>query len=412
MTDFEEKLRLLGVKRGVAELKKTPDHSPKNRIQDVVSGSILSTPYGDLFISEKFIPVHQFLEKNGQFFANDMKIISDWAKIEFEIKVQLEDLCFIDTETTGLSGGTGTYIFLAGTGVFEAGHFHLIQFFMRDPTEEPALLFALEELLTRCSGVVTFNGKSFDVPLLKSRYLMNGWKEPLSNLYHIDLLHLSRKLWRDRLPSRSLPNIEAHILGIVRTEEDIPGWMVPQIYLDYIRDGDATPLKNVFYHNFMDVVSLAHLLNYLNGYLLQNDTNMDHGLDIFSLARFYEDLGYSDTAINLYSLGLTHEDFKINDQPDKPYLEALNHLAFLYKRKNEYTLAIEFWEKATAYQYLPAFIELAKIFEHSLRNYQEAIRWTDTAIKCLDQIQLNHYERKEWSEELEHRLNRLKKKVS
>src|SRR5512139_1946924 len=96
---------------------------------------------------------------------------------------------FVDTETTGLAGGSGTYAFLVGVGRYEDDGFHLVQFFMRDPTEEPALLLALESYLAHCHALVTFNGKAFDAPLLNARYILQGWRSPLRDLAHIDLLH-------------------------------------------------------------------------------------------------------------------------------------------------------------------------------------------------------------------------------
>src|SRR4030067_1036414 len=132
---------------------------------------------------------------------------------------------------------------------------------MRDPFEEPAMLLALEEFLAPCKTLVTFNGKSFDAPLLTTRYTLQGWPSPMGRMAHIDLLHLARRLWRDRLPSRTLSNLEVQILGAQRSEEEIPGWMIPQMYFDFLRDGDARPMKRVFYHNEMDVLSMAALLN-------------------------------------------------------------------------------------------------------------------------------------------------------
>jgi uncharacterized protein YprB with RNaseH-like and TPR domain len=170
-------------------------------------------------------------------------------------RLSRSSFAFIDTETTGLSGGTGTYAFLIGAGRFDGDDFHLAQFFLRDPYEEPAQLAALENFLAPCQAVVSFNGKAFDAPLLNARFTMHGWHSPLLDMSHIDLLHLARRLWRNRLPKRALIDLEAQILGAQRTEEDVPGWMVPQLYADYLRDGNPQPLKSVFYHNSMDILS-------------------------------------------------------------------------------------------------------------------------------------------------------------
>jgi hypothetical protein len=411
MSDLEDRLRLLGVKRGASSLPK-PTPSRQRRIQDVIEGNFISNSHGEIFITEKCIPVDFFRNRSGKFFAYNMQVITEWAIKRNSNEILPGSLCFLDTETTGLAGGSGTYTFLVGVGRFEKKHFHLVQFFMRDPSEEPALLIALENFLASCSAIVTFNGKSFDIPLLRTRYMMNCWEEPFSSLIHFDLLHLSRKLWRDILPSRTLPNIEANILSIIRTEEDIPGWMVPELYLQYLRDGDASPLKNVFYHNYMDVVSLAHLLNFLNDYLARSDGKMvEHGIEMLSLAKFYESIGNIDVAIHLYSQGIEHEDFINNQPPEKTLLDAIHKLALIHKRKNNLSLAIELLEKAVFYQSLPACIELAKIYEHRLRNIPKAIQWTNSAIQMLGNIQMPASERKELETELDHRLTRLKKKT-
>ena len=412
MSNLEEKFRLLGIKKGASDLP-TPTQKSKNGIEDVIIGNFWSNPQGEIFVSENYFPSEYFEGRIGIFSLENTSILSTWAKNDIPDNMPTNSIYFLDTETTGLSGGTGTYTFLVGIGRIEDNLFHLYQFFMRDPSEETALLFAIEELIASCSIIVTFNGKSFDIPLLKSRYQVNGWKEPFSTLIHIDLLHLARKLWKNRLPSRTLPNLEAQILGILRTEEDIPGWMVPQIYFDYLRDGDATPLRNVFYHNSMDVVSLGALLIYINKYLIRPEgTQPEFGVDVLSLAKLYEDLGHTETAIELYSQGLNHKDFMDKPMPEKFYLEAVTRLAIIHKRKNDFSSAVELFEKAAQFRYLPAFIELAKIYEHNLQNYEAAIRCARTAFEALDEMGLPKNEKNEWTLELEHRMKRLIKKLS
>ncbi len=191
-------------------------------------------------------------------------MLAEWAREPRLAELAPADFAFLDTETTGLSGGTGTYAFLVGVARFEDEGLHLAQFFMRDPSEEPGLLAALEEFLAPCQALVTFNGKAFDAPLLLTRYLCHGWQPPFQGLAHVDLLHLARRLWRDRLPSRTLTMLEAHILGAGRSEEDIPGWLIPEMYFTYLQTGDPTPLKSVFYHNAMDVISLVALMEHMS----------------------------------------------------------------------------------------------------------------------------------------------------
>jgi len=311
---------------------------------------------------------------------------------------------FLDTETTGLAGGTGTYAFLVGVGRFEGDHFHLAQFFMRDPDEEPALLLALEQFLAPCQALVTFNGKAFDIPLLNTRYIMQGWQTPYRENAHVDLLPLARRLWRNRLPSRTLGNLEVQILGVSRAEEDIPGWMIPQLYIDYLRSGDSRPLKGVFYHNAMDVLSLAALLNHTAGMLAQPlDGTIEHAADLLSLARVYEDLGEISLASEIYHCLLDQELSR------EHILEALNRLALIHKRQGDLSSAIPLWEKAAELEHIEACVELAKYYEHRCYDYPEAVCWTEQAVQHCTTCDLPTFEKKQIIAELEHRLRRLRR---
>ena len=132
-----------------------------------------------------------------------LRVVSAWAGDARLGELPIELFAFLDTETSGLAGGTGTYAFLVGAARFvEGGEFVLQQFFMRDPTEEPALLEALGRFLAPAQALVTYNGKAFDAPLLSTRYLMHRMPNPMQGFAHLDLLPLARRLWRDRLESR------------------------------------------------------------------------------------------------------------------------------------------------------------------------------------------------------------------
>jgi tetratricopeptide (TPR) repeat protein len=289
---------------------------------------------------------------------------------------------------------------------------------MRDPVEEPAQLLALEEFLAPCQALVTFNGKSFDAPLLNTRYLIHGWRSPLLERSHVDLLHLARRLWRDRLPSRTLGNLEIQILGSERTEEDIPGWAIPQMYFDYLRSGDPTPLKSVFYHNAMDVVSLAALFNHMASLLANpGESPIEHGVDLIALARLYEDLGEIDAAVELYLHGLDFEDHSTS--PIAPefrltrsaLLDAIQRLAMIHKHRDDYETAVTLWEKAAGYQHIQAHIELAKFYEHRLRDYQVALSWSKSALDLVNSESFQRFERLRWQPELETRIERLMRKL-
>ncbi len=342
-----------------------------------------------------------------------LNILAAWAREPLLPEIDPHAIAFLDTETTGLSGGTGTLAFLIGIGRFIGDTFHLVQYFLPDPGEEPAQLDAVEQFLAPCAALVTFNGKSFDIPLLNTRFAMHGWRKPYDGYAHIDLLHLSRRLWRDRLPSRTLANLEVQILGAARTEEDIPGWIIPQMYREYLLTGDPEPLQRIFYHNAMDILSLAALFTYVSN-VLEDPVRIDlqHGSDILALARLFEDLGATTTATHLYLRGLEHSDADTERIPRQLYLDAIQRLATIHKHQDQQDEAIQLWEKAAHHSHLEAHIELAKYYEHQLRNYPAAIEWTESAIRVVKSPGYPAYQRRLQLPELQHRLNRLQRKAS
>jgi tetratricopeptide (TPR) repeat protein len=287
--------------------------------------------------------------------------------------------------------------------------------------EEPAMLAALEEFLAPCQALVSFNGKAFDAPLLLTRFRTHGWLPPLTEMMHVDLLHLARRLWRDRLNDRSLGSLEAHILGVQRTEDDVPGWQVPSLFFHYLRSGDPEFVRGVFYHNAMDVLSLAALMDHMAS-MLQDPlvTGGKHGVDLIALAKLFEDLGDVSTAAHLYVHGLEHADAQNGGLPRGVLLQAIERLALIHKRHAEWHAAIELWQQAAHHRHLSAYVELAKCYEHNLRDYESALTWTQAAIECVQsaptyarfELHLSLYERRQWIEQLEHRLARLRKKMS
>jgi hypothetical protein len=425
MSSLSDKLKSLGVQVGAENLRPVSPTQPASQrsltaaLDEILAGHTLENTQGETYVIEKQYPLNYQQGQVSLLGGRPLQVLAAWAGNLHLADLSTQEFAFLDTETTGLSGGTGTYAFLVGVGRIEADTFHLVQFFMRDPAEEPALLLALEEFLAPCQALVTFNGKTFDAPLLNTRYLVQGWQSPLIELNHVDLLHLARRLWRERLPSRTLGNLEVQILGSERTEEDIPGWMIPQIYIDYLRSGDPAPLKNVFYHNANDVVSMVALFNHMAGLLADpSQAAIEHGVDLISLARLYEDLGDSDRAIELYLQGLGYEDAP--DSPVDPqfrlthsvFMDALERLARLHKRRQDFTTAISLWEKAARFNSFPAYLELAKYYEHRQGDYQLALDWCRSALEWINRSDSSHFERQQWLEDLEKRIDRLQRKLA
>ena len=406
MPSLSDKLKSLGVKVGARDL---PPPRPRNlnTIEEVLLGHAHTTHLGETFVVEARYPPEYQHGSQGLLTTAPLHILAAWAGEQRVSECPPQGFVFLDTETTGLSGGAGTYAFLIGVGRFEGQDFHLAQFFMRDPLEEPAQLAALEEFMAPCQAIVSFNGKAFDVPLLNTRFISQGWHPPFLDIAHVDLLHLARRLWRDRLPSRTLGNLEVQILGTRRTEQDVPGWMIPQMYFDYLVSGDARPLQSVFYHNAMDVLSLAALFNYTAGLLADPFTGAAHqGIDLVALGRLFEDLGDLDSATRLYLQGLEHE------LPRPILLDAIDRLALIHKRGENLAAAVELWEQAARHEHIYAHVELAKFYEHRARDIDQALLWTRSAIDLVKAASLPSYERRQWLEELEHRRDRLQGKLS
>ena len=419
MPSLSDKLRSLGVKIGAQDLTPSvpaPEQTPL--LEQLLAGHPLRNSQGETFVVDSHYPNEYRHDRTDQPLSDTLRFLAAWAGDPALAELKQEEFAYLDTETTGLSGGTGTYAFLIGVGRFEQDQFHLAQFFMRDPSDEPAQLLALEEFLAPCKALVSFNGKAFDAPLLNTRYLVHGWRTPLLDIGHIDLLHLARRLWRNRLPSRTLGNLEVQILGSERTEEDVPGWAIPSMYFDYLRSGDPSPLKSVFYHNAMDVVSLAALFQNLATLLASpSEADIKHGVDLIALARLYEDLGEVDLAVQLYLQGLDYEDH-IESTIDPEYrlpasvlLDAIARLARLHKRQENYSEAVLLWEKAAQYQHIPAYIELAKYYEHHNKNNEEALRWVLAAWEIINSNGYPSFDRNYWLSDIEPRINRLRHKL-
>ena len=404
MSSLSDKLKSLGVKVGTADLPKV---EPTNRygIEKVVNGTFRPTPAGETFVAEQTFKAEYRHGKASIRPEVPFEVLADWARERRFRELPLESYAFLDTETSGLAGGTGTYAFLVGVGRFRGDEFHLEQFFMRDPAEEPAMLEGLAAFLAPMQALVTFNGKAFDAPLLVTRYLLHGIPCPMADFAHLDLLPLARRLWRDRLPSRALKYLEENVLNAPRTSEEVSGFEIPYLYFDYLSSGDARPLKGVFYHNAMDVVAMAALLSHVTEIMADPfDEMIEHGLDVVALAKFYEDLGEWDTAARLFEHGLEME------LPEADFWLAIQRLSHLQKRRGDMETAVGLWKHAAERGHVYAHVELAKYYEHQRRDYKEAMDWTHRAVELVSTLDIPRYVYNHWIEELTHRLERLDEK--
>ena len=405
---LSDKLRSLGVHVGTQNLTVPKREQTAYPIEEVLAGKDFLTASGSVFSVQN--------EYTADYLHGDILLstrvnpenVGTWAKAARLQEADLEKILFLDTETSGLAGGTGTYAFLVGLGFRTPDGFSVQQIFMRDPSQEPALLSVLSEIVASFDYIVTFNGKSFDIPLLNTRHVMNNLISPFKTMEHIDLLPLARRLWRNRLSSRALKDLEVEILHVPRSQEEVPGWMVPELYFEYLRSGDARPLAGVFYHNAMDILSLAALFNFCADFLHRPLHHKDTpGLDLAAVAHLFEEMNQIEAAISVYE-----ESLQKGDLPLQFYLETLQRFALLYRKRDQWEEAVGLWLKAAEHHWLEAFIELAKYYEHHQKDYAEAARWTQAAIETANELDLPFWRKKVIMDEITHRLDRLRSKIA
>src|ERR1700733_6493624 len=310
------------------------------------------------------------------------EIVSRCTRVALE---NPEKWLFLDTETTGLAGGTGTYAFLIGLAWWDAGGLQIEQLFMRDFAEEHSVLCQLAMRLGERPVLVTFNGKTFDWPLLENRFRMTR-SIPVPNLAaHLDLLHPARALWKFRLGTVRLTDLEREVLnptllGWCR-EGDVSSRFIPQFYFDYLRGGPPEPLLGVARHNQMDLRGLAALFGKINA-LLAEETNPDdemHSLDLFGLSKFLHrrgDKGRAQLACaQAVDLGL----------PVEFHSRAQYDLALMAKRKGEHQRSAEIWHEilADSKDAMHACEQLSIHYEKRVKDYERALEFARRVRKLL-----------------------------
>ena len=310
-------------------------------------------------------------------------------------------ILYLDTETTGL-GGSGTVAFLVGMGYLTDDGFEVHQFLMRDYPEEPYLLKHVAAGLGRFDVLCTFNGTTFDVPLLESRFLMNRMDRSCLDLPHLDLLHMCRRLWKLRLGRCNLGRLEEVILGRPR-EEDIPGSEVPQRYFTYLKTGQAELLSDVLKHNAQDIASLCVLLNHMADLYLHPE-KIRFSEDVYSMGRALERVEQTERARRCYRLASRG---RMGDL-------AGSALAVSYRRSGQREEAAEVWREMIREGRggISPYVELAKYEEHVRRDIPAALELTEQAIARISEQGLGtdgsvQGERNE----LQYRWQRLKRKL-
>jgi len=385
--------------------KKLPAQRAPKGIEEYVEGRVQKNVWGEFFLARQALP---FGRPYGKYRIGDLatadltplNLLLDGAVVS-----EARQLVYLDAETTGLAGGTGTLSFLIGIGAVEGSQFVIRQFFLRDYPEEKAALAAVAEALEPFQGIVTFNGKTFDIPLLETRYALARMKSPFSRLVHLDALHPARRLWRLRLESCRLTDLEGAILGIAR-EGDVEGSEIPEIYFDYLRTGNAQGLQPVFYHNALDVVTLAALVLELARILGDPDhRTLTSSLDLFSLSRMLERARATERSV------ATCQQALARGLPECIETQALWQLAAQHKRQRQHDLAVELWNELArrdAPIAIRALEELAIHYEHRRRDAATALQFTTVALERAQQSATPSLR----LDRLARRLERLRKKTA
>lgn len=417
-TELRDKLRRLGVHKGAAKIQRPP-RERKGRaggIESLVDGRLIDTPYGPTFVHEDVFPIEH---AHGRYALGELLRLSPAAAAQIAnipalAEIDLGHAAFIDTETTGLSGGTGTLAFLVGVGVFHISRsaFVIHQFFLRTPAEEPAMLHALYELLDDFQAVVSFNGRGFDLPLLESRFTLARLRPRILRAPHLDLLMPARRVWRGRLPSCALSSLEHHVLDVRREQADVPGFLIPEMYVNYVRSGDAAEMPRVLYHNALDILSMVSLSTRLiTLFTSAGETpapvEAPPGADdLLALGKWYDDLGRTADAEATLRACLAA-------QPEaETRAAALHRLGYLLKRLDRHTETVRVWEALSESQTrlgIDACVELAKYYEWRDINIERAAVWTQEAVDIIA-ASPESYEREQIESDLAHRLKRLNRK--
>jgi len=411
MMDIKAKLALL--RKEVAKVDKKHEKRKKKRkkIEINLPGFVeKETPFGITYyreISRILSDMHGDI-KLSELLEIPREIFSFMGKDDSLLNMDLKKTLFLDTETTGLAGGSGTVAFLVGVGFIRDESFVVRQYFIPDYTFEPAMLHHLDIFSDGYSGLVTFNGKSYDIPLLMTRMSMNRMKWRLNNPLHLDLLHGSRRLWKKTHGSCSLTSLESAVLRFYR-EGDVPGYLIPEMYFQYLRNKNFEPMEKVMKHNFFDIISMASLIARVRSHLEMAETGRVCGTEYYSLGQIYEKKGDRDKALEFYEKAM-------REKLIPSFRRGVEHrVSLILKREKDYERVIPLWEEMARKAELDiyAHVELAKYHEHKSGNIERAIQYVEEAREIVSRKRslgaFETYHRE--MEQLNHRKKRLNRKL-
>lgn len=324
-------------------------------------------------------------------------------------------LVLFDTETTGLGTGTGTVPFLVGVGRWEDGDFVTRQLLLPEQSDEAGYLDALETLIPPDAVLVSYNGRTFDWPLLVTRYRLHGRKPPAYGA-HLDLLPLARSFWKHRLPDARLASVEAGICGVQR-DHDLAGALVPGRYLDYLRHGRGTLLRDVLEHNRQDVVSMALLLRVLALDLAPVATKgrsraAVHPGDLGGLGRAYARKKRHEEALACFDAALERllEPWE-TQRYESIAMDRARTLTRMGRRQEAegawHAIALEGGRNAAW-----AWLHVAKHREHDGRDFVAALRATERARALAERSRLFGQRDRHVERDLARRVPRLRRRLA
>ncbi|MGD0916960.1 MAG: ribonuclease H-like domain-containing protein [Thermodesulfobacteriota bacterium] len=421
MVDLKERLnRLTSISRGQPESKSQVLNDLRSRldrllepkkvyqkkeifpIEQLVKGEVVSTPNGETFqVKEYFTSDFRY----GEMTLGDILLISTspahlLSRDERLKELDLRKTLFLDTETTGLTGGTGTFVFMVGLGFFQGDGFLVHQLFMRDYTEEKASLSILKNLLESFEFLITFNGRYYDIPLLETRFILSHMASRIREMPNFDLLYPARRIWKGAYENCRLVTLESKLLGIER-ENDVPSEWIPYLYFDYLKTGDAQRIHQVFYHNQMDILSMVALAGRIH--LVYHDPQAARsrkGVEHFALGRLFWDHGRLEKAITCFEIALKRCE-------DELAWEVMKWLSRAFKKTGQAEKAQSLWGEMVTWPHKRdgfPYVELAKYYEHRLKDCERAIAFVEQALE-----QIPPHRQKEIADLL-HRKQRLEQK--
>jgi uncharacterized protein YprB with RNaseH-like and TPR domain len=416
--ELEDKLKRIA-RFNPKPIREITSQKAEDRIVELLNGTLSQNEFGEFVLVEKKfdrdelrrqigLTSHEAL--NGKSLIRICSPRKPGIKEISQAPFDLKEAVFFDCETTGLAGGVGTYAFLVGLGYLSGDEFRIEQYFMQDFHQERAILSAIAEKMSGFKFLVSFNGKCYDLPLLETRWTINRIDFDSDRWFHFDLLFPSRRLWKRRIEDCSLSNIEQKVLNVGR-EIDVPSFMIPQIYFDYIRTGQTEALIPVFYHNSYDILSILKLAVRIDR-AMENFSSIEMGdpIDLYCLGRIHQKMGNYHVSIKCYELALSGK------VPPEWQTEIKVSLAFAHKRNGYPKEAAKIWQNLTEEGFpfsLSAHEELAKYYEHKEKDYLKALLLVEQAISRLGYDPPPHRVLKHQAKmnSLEHRKSRLKKKI-